>query len=50
MVSDGDGIVVVPLRVAREVGEAANRAQSEDQERRSEYDEEAGMGKGFTLE
>ena len=27
-----------------------NRAQSEDQERRSEYYEEAGMEKDFTLE
>ena len=27
-----------------------NRAQSEDQERRSEYDEEAGMEKDFTVE
>ena len=50
VVADSDGVVVVPLQVAREVGEAANRAQFEDQERRSEYDEEAGMEKGFTLE
>jgi regulator of RNase E activity RraA len=50
VVADGDGVVVVPLRVAREVGEAANRIQSEDQKRRREYYEEAGLEEDFTLE
>jgi regulator of RNase E activity RraA len=50
VVADGDGVVVVPLRVARQVGEAANRIQSEDQERRREYYERAGMEEDFTLE
>jgi len=50
VVADGDGVVVVPLRVARAVGEAANRIQSEDQERRREYYEEAGLEEDFTLE
>lgn len=50
VVADGDGVVVVPLEVAREVGEAAVRVQSEDQETRKEYYEEAGLEPDFTLE
>ncbi|MFB6150666.1 MAG: dimethylmenaquinone methyltransferase [Haloarculaceae archaeon] len=50
VVADGDGVVVVPLAVARDVGEAANRVQSADQETREEYYEEAGLEPDFTLE
>ncbi|MFB6140557.1 MAG: dimethylmenaquinone methyltransferase [Halosimplex sp.] len=50
VVADGDGVVVVPLEVARSVGEAADRIQSEDQEDRREYYEEAGLEPDFTLE
>jgi len=50
VVADGDGVVVVPLSVAREVGEAADRIQKEDQERRREHYEEAGLDPDFTLE
>jgi len=50
VVADGDGVVVVPLDVAREVGEAANRVQREDQERRRAHYEEADMDHDFTLE
>jgi regulator of RNase E activity RraA len=50
VVADGDGVVVVPLEVADDVAEAANRIQSEDQETREEYYEEAGLDHDFTLE
>jgi len=50
VVADGDGVVVVPLDVAREVGEAAARIQREDQERRRAHYEEAGLDPDFTLE
>ena len=50
VVADGDGVVVVPLDIARDVAEAANRIQSEDQDRRREYYDEAGLEPDFTLE
>lgn len=48
--ADGDGVVVVPLEVADDVAEAANRIQREDQETRREYYEKAGLEEDFTLE
>lgn len=50
VVADGDGVVVVPLDVAREVGETASDVQADDQATRREYYEEAGMEPDFTLE
>jgi regulator of RNase E activity RraA len=50
VVADGDGVVVVPLEVAEDVGHVANRIQSEDQETRREYYEDAGLDPDFTLE
>jgi len=49
VVADGDGVVVVPLDVAKEVAESANQIQSHDQETRREYYEEAGLEPDFTL-
>lgn len=50
VVADGDGVVIVSLEVAKEVGEAANRVQSADQEVRQEHYREAGREPDFTLE
>jgi regulator of RNase E activity RraA len=50
LVGDGDGVVVVPIEHAREIGEAARREQRDDQESRREFYEKVGLEEDFTLE
>ena len=50
LVADGDGVVVVPIEFAREVGEAARKEQKDDQEARREFYERVGLDPDFTLE
>lgn len=49
-VADGDGVVVVPIEVAREVAADARHVQSADQETREHRDEKAGLPKDVTRE
>lgn len=50
IVADGDGVVVVPIEIAKGVGEAARAEQQDDQEARRELYEKAGLEPDFTLE
>ncbi len=50
IVGDGDGVIVVPQEITHEVGQAAQREQSADQDARHEYYEKLGLEPDFTLE
>ena len=50
IVADGDGVVVVPIEVAHDVGKGAAIEQSDDQAARRHLYEEVGLEPDFTLE